>query len=286
MQQWQLEQYRIVRCLTQPAGTATGMSPQVWLILRPESSQHSADALALKFLPAIAAEDQQRLFNNEISVLKGLYNQQSVYLMQYIAHGELAGDHPLLQHAGRYVLMPFYAGGSLRDYLQQHTLSQQQVFALFEQMLQAVAALHTAGFLHLDIKPANFLFKQAGDTGLVLADFALAQAIDTPQQYQVTVQGTPKYMSPEQFLGQPLSRQTDFYALGIMLYEMLAGQPPFNAGIYQQWAVQHCQQAVPLLAEPLQAWQPLLDGLLAKNRQLRFNTIDAIQRCLHSIAVN
>ena len=284
MQQWPLEQYRIVRCLKQPAGTAA-ISPQVWLI-QPKTSQGiDADALVLKFLPATVASDQQQLFSNEIRVLQAI-NTASGYLMQYAAHGELPEANPLLQQAGCYVLTPFYTGGSLRDYLQQYSLSQQQVFALFEQMLQATAALHAAGFLHLDIKPSNFLFKQPDGTGLVLADFALAQAIGTPQHQQTVVQGTPKYMSPEQFLGQPLSQQTDFYALGIVLYEMLAGQPPFNASSYQQWAVLHCQQAVPLLPEPLQVWQPLLDGLLAKNRQYRFNTIDAIRHCLHSIAVN
>ena len=284
MQHWPLEQYRIVRCLRQPASNAAGISPQVWLI-QPENSHNHADVLVLKFLPATAASDQKRLFSNEIDVLTAL-SSQSAHFMQYVAHAELQQENPLLQQAGHYVLMPFYAGGSLRDYMQQHNLSQQQVFALFQQMLKAVAALHDAGFLHRDIKPANFLLKQPDGTGLVLADFALAQAIDMPQHQQLMVQGTPKYMSPEQFLGQPSSQQTDFYALGIVLYEMLVGQPPFNASSYQQWAVQHCQQAVPLLLRPLQVWQPLLDGLLAKNRQYRFNAIDAIRHCLHSIALN
>ena len=283
MQQWPLEQYRIVRCLKQPAGTAA-ISPQAWLI-QPKNSQNSADALVLKLLPATAVSDQQQLFSNEIRVLQAI-NTVSGYLMQSLAYGELAKYHPLLQQAGRYVLTPFYTGGNLRDYMQQYSLSQRQVFAIFEQMLQATAALHAAGFLHLDIKPANFLLKQPDGTELVLADFALAQAIDKLQHQQTVVQGTPKYMSPEQFLGQPLNQQADFYALGIVLYEMLAGQPPFNATTYQQWAVQHCQQAVPLLVQLLQAWQPLIDGLLAKNRQYRFNTIDAIRHCLHSIAVN
>ncbi len=284
MQQWPPEQYRIIRCLKQPAGTAAGIRAQVFLI-QPKTSQYiDDDLLVLKFLPATAASDQQQLFANEISVLKQ-FSTVTNYLMQYVAHGELPEGHPLLQQAGRYLLTPFYVGGNLRDYLQHQPLDQQQVFKLFEQMLKAVAALHDAGFLHLDIKPSNFLFKQPDSTGLLLADFALAQSINKPQHQHATVQGTPKYMSPEQFLGQLLNQQTDFYALGIVLYEMLAGQAPFNASTYQQWAVQHCQQAVLLLAEPLQKWQALLDGLLAKNRQYRFKAIDDIQHCLHSSGI-
>jgi serine/threonine protein kinase len=284
MQQWPLEQYRIIRCLKQSAHTAAGSSPQVFLIQPKASQNFDDDALVLKFLPATAARDQQQLFANEANVLKQI-GSVSHYLMQYVADEALPENHALMQQAGHYLLTPFYAGGSLRDVLQQQVLSPAQVFALFQHMLEAVAALHKTAYIHLDLKPSNFLFKQPDGTGLVLADFALAQSINKPPHQHVLVQGTPKYMSPEQFLGQPLNQQTDFYALGIVLYEMLTGQAPFNASTYQQWAVQHCQQPVPLLAESLQKWQPLIDGLLAKNRQYRFKTIDDIQHCLHSSGI-
>lgn len=289
-----LEHYLIVCGLKQPAQTVTGCTAQVFLIQREKSHSQQQTAvpqyLALKFLPANATQVQQQLLKHEIEVLKAV-RTTSEQIMQYVADGVLPENNKLLQHAGCYLLTPFYAGGSLRDYIQQQTLDSQQAFALFEQMLQAVAALHVAGYIHLDIKPSNFLFKQSDGAGLILADFALAQPvgkhqlIDGPQHQAAVVQGTPRYMSPEQFLGQHFNPQTDFYAMGVVLYEMLAGQALFSASTYQQWAVQHCQQAVPLLPEPLQRWQPLLDGLLAKKRQYRFKTIDAIQRCLHSSGI-
>lgn len=289
-----LEHYQIVRGLKQPAQTVAGCATQVFFIQREKShSQQQSPMpqyLAIKFLPANATQVQQQLLKHEIEVLKAV-RTASDQIMQYVADGVLPENNKILQHAGRYLLTPFYAGGSLRDYIQQQAVDSSQAFALFEQMLQAVAALHAAGYIHLDIKPSNFLFKQSGGAGLLLADFALAQPvdkhqlIDSPRNQSAVVQGTPRYMSPEQFLGQPLTQQTDFYALGVVLYEMLAGQLLFSASTYQQWAVQHCQQAVSLLPEPLQCWQPLLDGLLAKKRQYRFKTIDAIQHCLHSSGI-
>lgn len=291
----QLEHYQIVRCLKQPVQTVVGDSAQVYLIQRKNGhSQHgqALDQLVLKLLAANASQGQQQLLMHEIDVLKAV-SATSDHMMHYVADGVLPENNVFLAQAGRYLLTPFYTGGSLRDYLhlQQHFHLQQQVldppqaFSLFEQMLEAVAALHATGYIHLDIKPSNFLFKQPDANGMLLADFALAQRVDQSQYQQLITQGTPRYMSPEQFLGQSLNQQTDFYALGVLLYEMLLGYAPFRASTYQQWAVQHCQQAVPLLPEPLQRWQLLLDGLLAKKRQHRFKTIDAIWHSLHSSGI-
>lgn len=96
------------------------------------------------------------------------------------------------------------------------------------QMAAALAHAHGEGILHRDLKPANVWLD--GSANVKLGDFGLALFLDRPRvTTSGSVVGTPEYMSPEQALGRPLGPQTDLYALGAMLYEMLTGRPPFLA---------------------------------------------------------
>jgi serine/threonine-protein kinase len=130
-----------------------------------------------------------------------------------------------------YYVMPLAEGGSLRDRLKsERSLHIAEAIAITRTIAQALAALHAAGFVHRDIKPENVLLGKHGEARL--ADYGIAHAITAAAKDDLTstgvVLGTPPYMSPEQAGGGPLDGRSDVYSLGCLLYEMLAGEPPFH----------------------------------------------------------
>ena len=105
-----------------------------------------------------------------------------------------------------------------------------EALAITRQVAEALGEAHEHGIIHRDIKPGNIMLEQDGRA--VLMDFGLAKAVQsasalTEQGVQV---GTPLYMAPEQIQGHTLDARTDIYSLGLTLYEMLAGEPPFEPG--------------------------------------------------------
>jgi serine/threonine protein kinase len=105
----------------------------------------------------------------------------------------------------------------------------ERLWQVLAQLVEGVEALHRAGKLHRDIKPSNVLVTHSGK--VVLCDFGLVAEVHTPaaeRRPEHTVVGTPFYMSPEQAAGQPLGEATDWYSVGVMLYQSLTGQLPFG----------------------------------------------------------
>ena len=130
-----------------------------------------------------------------------------------------------------YYVMPFVAGESLRARLQEHgPLSVPEAVRIAGEIGSALTYAHEQGFIHRDVKPENILLS----SGLAMvADFGIAQALVhagvAPLTDSGVVVGTPGYMSPEQSAGQTkLDARTDVYSLGCVVYEMLAGEPPFT----------------------------------------------------------
>ncbi len=130
-----------------------------------------------------------------------------------------------------YLVTEFMSGESVAIWLADQPdrrLSAPEALRVALQMAEALTHAHAEGILHRDLKPANVWLDDKGN--VKLGDFGLALFLDRPRvTTSGSVVGTPEYMSPEQALGQPLGPQTDLYALGAMLYEMLAGRPPFLA---------------------------------------------------------
>jgi serine/threonine protein kinase len=127
-----------------------------------------------------------------------------------------------------YLVMPYYAGGSLADLLaRQRTLSANVAAATAVQVACALDYAHRRGVVHRDIKPDNILFDE--DANVVLTDFGIATA-RFHGRLTVTgrAMGTPHYMSPEQAMGKLVDGRSDLYAVGLLLYEMLIGKPPFD----------------------------------------------------------
>lgn len=267
--------YRLLGCLSAPRSLD---KPQVYLT----QTQPEQQPAVIKFLLA-SAHGEQAAFLNEQQVLKHLNQVASPHWSPLLESGSAAwvNAQSFSRSEGRcndrtayqvdYILLPYHADLNLKQLIALSGLNTASAWQLWQAMLASVDALHQQGWLHLDLKPSNILFFSLDH--LCLIDFALAQRIDSwgLAVNQSLTQGTPRYMSPEQFLAQPLNRQTDFYALGLILYELLTGKSPFNATHYAMWAQQHCQQPVPLLPPALARFQRLIDGLLAKNRHYRLH---------------
>ena len=129
---------------------------------------------------------------------------------------------------GPYYVTELVEGESLADRLRRGPLAPEEARAIAEQLCAALAGAHREGVLHCDVKPANVLL---GEDGRVrVGDFGVARLAEgTSQAPAATVAGTPLYMSPEQARGLPTTAATDVYSAGVVLYEMLAGRPPFSA---------------------------------------------------------
>jgi serine/threonine-protein kinase len=127
-----------------------------------------------------------------------------------------------------YLVMPYYAGGSLADLLsRQKTVAALPAAAIAAQVACALDYAHRHGVVHRDIKPDNILFDEDGN--VALTDFGIATArFHGRLTASGRAMGTPHYMSPEQAMGKLVDGRSDLYAVGLLLYEMLLGSPPFD----------------------------------------------------------
>lgn len=127
-----------------------------------------------------------------------------------------------------YLAMPYYAGGSLADMLSRRkTISAPTAASIAVQVACALDYAHRHGVVHRDIKPDNILFDEDGN--VALTDFGIATArFHGRLTASGRAMGTPHYMSPEQAMGKLVDGRSDLYAVGLLLYEMLLGKPPFD----------------------------------------------------------
>ena len=209
-------------------------------VLRPELS------------PALGAERFQR----EIETASRL---QHPHILTLHDSGEAAG---LLYYA-----MPYVEGESLRARLTREVqLDAATAVGIASDVADALACAHAAGVLHRDIKPENILL-----TGghAVVADFGIARALDAVGADRLTetglALGTPHYMSPEQAAGaRVLDARSDLYALGCVVYEMLAGEPPFSGPTAQAIMARHAMDPVPPLRTVRATVSPALEAAVGK----------------------
>jgi len=156
--------------------------------------------------------------------------QREIKFAARLQHPHILSVHDSGETAGRlWFTMPFVEGESLRSRLnREHQLSIDDALRIAGEAADALDYAHRHGVVHRDIKPENILLTEKH---ALLADFGISRAIDV-QNERLTetglVVGTPVYMSPEQVSGEPVIGRTDIYSLGVVLYEMLAGEPPFT----------------------------------------------------------
>ena len=241
--------------------------------------------VALKVLrPELAAALGHERFLREIEIAAGLSHPHILPLYDSGRAGspvEPGGDAE--SEGGEeflFYVMPYVEGESLRDRIRREKqLPLDDAMRLSREVADALSYAHSRGVIHRDIKPENIML-QSGHA--VVADFGIARAVDVAGGDRLTATGvtlgTPTYMSPEQAAGEEdLDGRSDLYALGCVLYEMLAGQPPFTGATAQSVISQHLT-ADPAPITQLRPAVPdeiagVLQRALAKNRADRFNPV-------------
>jgi serine/threonine-protein kinase PpkA len=167
--------------------------------------------------------------------------------------------------------MEFLPSGTLASRIHEG-LSPRGALRLLLQIGMALHAIHSEGIVHRDLKPANILFRADGRP--VLVDFGLAK--DLGINSTLTIAGkllsTPRYMSPEQCMGKPVDTRSDLYSLGVIFWEMLTGRKIYEGANAAEVIRMHVAEPPPQLPEALAIHQPLLEKLLAKNPDERFQT--------------
>ena len=203
--------------------------------------------VAVKVLRADLAKDREILdrFLQEAKSASSIGNEHIVDISDF-------GDLP---DGSTYFVMEHLEGKSLAEFCDGgHTLSVDRLCHIGMQIADGLAAAHQRGIVHRDLKPDNiFLIPRGGDPDFVkILDFGIAKvqgSSNTKLTKAGAVFGTPHYMSPEQAAGAPVDHRADIYALGIILYELMAGQLPFNADNFMGILTQHMYKApVPIRA--------------------------------------
>ncbi len=215
---------------------------------------------------------------------------QEIRIAARLRHSHILPVHDSGEDAGRlWYTMPYVEGESLRQRLARESqLPLDQALRIADQVLGALGYAHSRGIIHRDIKPENILLE--GDQAVV-ADFGVARAISEAGSERLTetglALGTPAYMSPEQAgAGRQLDGRSDLYALGCVLYEMLAGQPPFSAPTPQGLLARHALDPVPPLRTVRDTVPPAVEQsvvrAMAKAPADRFSTAAAFAAALTS----
>ncbi len=187
-----------------------------------------------------------------------------------------------------YMAMEYIPGPNLKERIDNDDNPQQPLLVI-RQVASALQMAHSRGFIHRDVKPANILFKESGDA--VLSDFGIAKAVQADTQLTAIgyAVGTPEYMSPEQAMGQPVDFRADLYCLGVVLYEMLMQSKPYIGQDPFSTALMHINNPLPVFPDNLAEHQPMLNRLMAKNRDERYQSaaevIDDIDRQLGATQV-
>ncbi len=186
--------------------------------------------VAIKVIPN-DAEDRQmfvRRFEREVEAVRLLHHPNIVAVFDSGETDELV-----------YLVMQCVMGGTLRRRLKDQ-MSMRDAIAYIIQMAEALQHAHDQGIIHRDVKPSNMLLDADHPEHLLLTDFGIAKIQGARQLTKSgTTIGTPEYMSPEQAEGRDIDQRADIYALGCVLYEALAGRPPFTgvtpvSVLYQQ----------------------------------------------------
>ncbi|MBA3443915.1 MAG: protein kinase, partial [Gemmatimonadales bacterium] len=219
--------------------------------------------------------------------------QREIKLAARLQHPHILTVHDSGEAAGQlWFTMPFVEGESLRDRLRrERQLPVDAALRIATEAARALEYAHRHGVIHRDIKPENLLLTTDGST--LVADFGIARALagadDRLTETGLAV-GTPAYMSPEQAAGdKALDARTDIYSLGAVLYEMLAGEPPFTGPTAQaiiakrfSGEVPRVRQARPSVSEQLEA---AVSRALAPVVADRFSSAEEFARALTSVTV-
>jgi len=187
-----------------------------------------------------------------------------------------------------YIVMRLMTGGTLTERLQHGPLALPEAARIINALAPALDEAHARGIIHRDLKPGNILFDQRGDP--YISDFGIAKLSDNSAAFTGSgVLGTPAYMSPEQARGErDVDGRSDVYALGAILFQLLTGQPPYEADTPMGVVVKHLTEPAPNILEANPSLPPATDRLIskamAKDKRARFRTAGDMATLLTTIA--
>lgn len=190
---------------------------------------------------------------------------------------------PLLAARPDRLIFPWITGGTLRDTLETGPLLPGETLTVARGLLNALAYVHEQGVVHHDLKPENVLLcgGERRERAVRLTDFGLSHAHGLPDPHGAEARlGTPHYMAPEQFAGVRGDPRSDLYALGVVLFECLAGHPPYADPL--SWLAGHRQGRSPLPGPP--ALHPVLEAALCRDPAGRPPSALALRRQLGAAA--
>ncbi|RLC91404.1 MAG: Stk1 family PASTA domain-containing Ser/Thr kinase [Chloroflexi bacterium] len=229
-----------------------------------------------------------------VKVLREAFASDPAFLTRFQREARAAAnlDHPNIvtvydvgQDGDRhYIVMEYVDGQDLKTLIRQKGhLSVDETLDIAIQVCAGVGHAHKASIIHCDIKPQNVLVTRDGRAKVT--DFGIARALsESGLTESETVWGSPLYFSPEQALGEPPSPASDVYSIGIMMYEMLAGAPPFQAEKPAALALMHMREEPPPLAARNPQVPPQLEWIirkvLAKEPAARYRTASQLAHVL------
>lgn len=234
--------------------------------------------VALKFLPPELSRDEEakQRFLNEARSARRLEHPNicTIYDIDETDEGQI------------FISMPFYEGGTLEERIEQGPLSMQNAIEIAMQVALALSKAHKEGIVHRDIKPSNIMFTPDGSVKVM--DFGLAKVSGVKITKSGTTMGTIAYMSPEQLRGDETDHRADIWALGVVFYEMLTGQHPFDAENEQAmfFKILNEQAKLPpdLNGELPAQLAAIIEKAIEKNSADRFGEMEELIDALNIIA--
>ena len=185
-----------------------------------------------------------------------------------------------------YLVMEFIEGVTLKALLEQtRRLPVKTILSVVDDVMAGLAYSHAHGVIHRDIKPANLMV--LADGRVKITDFGVARIDSSSVTQAGTMIGTPAYMSPEQFRGDPVDHRIDIYAMGIVLYQMLTGQRPYEGSVGTiAHKVLHTEPRVPsqVAAGLSDAFDPVVQRAIAKRPEDRYASAVDFARAVHAAA--
>jgi tRNA A-37 threonylcarbamoyl transferase component Bud32 len=187
-----------------------------------------------------------------------------------------------------YMAMEYLEGENLEKFInKKNLLPLRKVLSVVASVAEALEFAHRADVIHRDIKPANIMLLKTG--GVKVTDFGIAKAISSSRTRTGVILGTPNYMSPEQIMGQKVDPRSDVFSLGVVFYQLLTGELPFQGDnlsslLYQITQVKHpplrsFNSRIPVACEQI------MDKALAKNLDERFKTAGQMEKLLRLLAL-
>jgi serine/threonine protein kinase/tetratricopeptide (TPR) repeat protein len=236
------------------------------------------EEVALKLVRPEIAWDDSTLdrFRNELKIARK------------ISHRHVGRVYELMEEKGvHYTTMEYVAGQDLRGLIRQTgQLTVKKAVSIAVQILGGLAEAHHLGVTHRDLKPSNIIVDREGNARII--DFGIARASGAKGITGAgQVIGTPEYMAPEQVEGKPADRQADLYALGVILFEMVTGRPPFEGETPLGVAVKHKTEPPPAPRSLAPQIPAELDRVilhsLEKDRDKRYQTSDEFLAALAAV---